>query len=341
MAKKAGKKAARPAKIDNPLSRKIPRHEAVWLEGPVPPGYWQHPDHRRRYVLWLGQQLGYRKLDDYYGITTGAFKRNRGAGALLHCWHSSAIEAVAETFPDHTWNEWQFVSCPRSFWKKRANHKRYMEWLAGVLGITGPDGWYRVTNQDFRKNKGGAFLLHYDSTISAAVMKNLPKHAWLEWNFSRTPKGFWDERRNRVRYLKWLGEKLGITSLDGWYKATRDDFEKNCGSQLVKYYNGSTLAAVTDCFKNFKWEEWKFARVPVGFWKDAKNRERYLRWLGRELNLKTPEDWSRVRRQDLKANYGGGLLAEFRSIDALLNASGLRKTGTQTRSRSPRRKARK
>ncbi len=301
----------------------------MWLEGPVPAGFWSSSDNQRRYLIWLGQTLGYMVLDDYYGIKTSDFKTNRGGGALLHCWGSSSVAAVMETFPEHTWHEWLFASCPRWFWADRKNHRRYMKWLGVQCGIKAPDDWYRITNRDFRRHKGGAFLLHYDSTISAAVMACLPKRNWNEWQFGKTPKGFWNDQSNRHRYIKWLGKRLDYKKPDDWYGVTRQQFERNFGNQLMKYYNGSPLAASMDCFPNHDWLEWKFARVPVGFWKKKSNRERYLDWLEKKLKIHKPEDWNRVRRADLKNNFGGGLLAIYGSIEILLQKSGRTKAVTR------------
>ncbi|MDA0809019.1 MAG: hypothetical protein O3B68_13560, partial [Planctomycetota bacterium] len=50
-AKVAGKQSR------NPLSRKISNREAVWLNGPVPTGYWLIPENQRLYLIWLGQRL--------------------------------------------------------------------------------------------------------------------------------------------------------------------------------------------------------------------------------------------------------------------------------------------
>ena len=313
----------------NPLSRKVPNRDAVWLEGPVPAGFWSSPDNRRRYLVWLGQTLGYRTLDDFYRLKTSDFKAHRGSGALLHCWGSSSVAAVMQTFPEHEWREWLFVSCPRSFWADRRNHLRYMKWLGDQCNVRKPDDWYNITNRDFRRHKGGAFLLHYDSTISAAVKSYLPRRNWNEWQFGKTPKGFWEESSNRQRYMKWLGKRLNCKKPDDWYGVTRQDFERNFGNQLMKYYNGSPLAAAMDCFSNHNWLEWKFARVPAGFWKKKENRERYLDWLEEELKIRKPEDWNRVRRADLKAHFGGGLLAMYRSIDTLLQKSGRTKAVTR------------
>jgi hypothetical protein len=320
--KKARKKAGRRLKTDasNPLSRKVSRAEAIWLDGPVPAGFWSYAENQKLYLLWLGQKLGFRQLDDYYQLTTDHFKRNRGSSVLLHRWGGSAVRAVMDAFPDHDWKEWRFVSCPRRFWRDRKNHRRYMEWLGEQVGVRELDDWYRITNEDFRRAKGGAFLHYYGSTISAAVMECFPEHRWLAWKFGRTPRNFWEKRENRVRYLRWLGGELGFQRMADWYTLTRDDFETRHGNQLMKYYHGSPLAAVLDCFPEKNWEEWKFARVPVAFWRKKANRDRYFAWLAKTLKLKTESDWQRVRRVDLKQHYGGGLLATYCSIAKLLNA---------------------
>jgi len=204
-----------------------------------------------------------------------------------------------------------------------------MKWLGQQCGIAEPDDWYSITNRDFREHKGGAFLLYYNSTISAAVKAYLPKRTWNEWQFGKTPKGFWGDRNNRQRYMKWLGKRLGCKNLDDWYRVSRQDFELNFGNQLMKYYNGSPLAAAMDCFSNHSWLEWKFARVPVGFWKKKANRERYLDWLEKKLKIRKPEDWNQIRRVDLKNNFGGGLLAIYQSIESLLRKSGRTKALTR------------
>jgi hypothetical protein len=155
--------------------------------------------------------------------------------------------------------------------------------------------------------------------------------------FAKTPKGFWDNRKNRIRYMKWLAKRLGITNSSQWYNVGRNQFEENNGNQLIKFYDGSPLAAVMDCFPKQKWEEWRFARVPVGFWKKKANRERYLKWFEKLHGIRKPDDWNNIRRLDLKQNYGGGLLAMYSSVNSLLKASG--RTPKKTTKKKKRKKS--
>lgn len=302
----------------NLFPKPVPRHQAVWLDGPVPAGYWDYKTNRQRYLHWLGNKLGYQKPADWYRLTTDDLKRNRGGGLLLYQWKSSAIAGIKECFSEYDWNEWLFTCAPRSFWNNPKNRRRYMDWLGRQLGIRRTEDWYRVTNRDFTDHKGGAFLLHYNSTVSAAVMDYLPHYDWKEWMFSKTPKGLWNSRENRVRYMTWLGKKLGFNEPDDWYRLTRDDIESNFGNQLMKYYGGSPQSAVRDCFPGHTWHEWKFARVPLGFWNKSHNRRRYINWLGRHLGYRKPDDWRKIRAADFRENFGGGLLVMYPSYLALL-----------------------
>jgi hypothetical protein len=169
--------------------RPVSRLQAVWLDGKVPKGFWNSLENRRLYVRWLGQRLGFRKPEDWYRISTEDFKRNHGGGILQLHWRSSAIGAVRECFPEHDWKEWLFRVTPFRFWHNPKNHRRYMRWLGQQLGIRDPSGWYRVGNRDFKKNKGGTLLLHYDSTVSLAIMSNLPNYDWKPWMFDKTRRG--------------------------------------------------------------------------------------------------------------------------------------------------------
>jgi hypothetical protein len=281
--------------------------DPVWLFGRVPRGFWREEANRRNYLLWLAHKLRFRRMEDFYRITHEDLKRHCGQGLAQSIWRASAVVGVLECFPEYDWKEWLFACAPRKFWLDKANHRRYMDWLGQQLGCRRPEDWYRVTTRDFQRHKGGSFLLHYHSSVSEAVMSYLPDFPWKEWMFVSAPNAFWALRKNRRRYLLWLGEQLGYGDWTDWYSLKGDDFRRNFGGECLKYY-GSPAAAVKDLFPEHPWCEWKFARVPRAFWRRVENRRRYTHWLGETLGLRRPTDWRRVRARDFKANCGGGLL---------------------------------
>ena len=49
--------------------RRIRLIDPVWVFGTVPSGFWQQPENRRNYLLWLGHKLGFRRMSDWYRLT--------------------------------------------------------------------------------------------------------------------------------------------------------------------------------------------------------------------------------------------------------------------------------
>ncbi len=129
------------------------------------------------------------------------------------------------------------------------------------------------------------------------------------WLFRPVPKGFWAEKENRLDYLLWLGGRLGYRQAQDWYQVTARDFRNNRGRGVLTHYHSLPAMALTDLLPEYEWLEWGFAQVPWGFWRKPRNRRRYGEWLGRQLGLKRPEDWARVRTVDIAANHGGAVLS--------------------------------
>ena len=52
------------------------------------------------------------------------------------------------------------------------------------------------------------------------ITKIYPNYDWIIWKFSKVPNNFWLDKNNQKKYMKWLGEKLNIKTLDDWYKVS-------------------------------------------------------------------------------------------------------------------------
>lgn len=132
------------------------------------------------------------------------------------------------------------------------------------------------------------------------------------WLDGRVPDGFWDQRENRTKYMDWLAERCGFTSVADWYGVSGRDFRKNCGRGLLyTRFRDSVYQAVCDYRPDFDWLPWKFRTCPNGYWTDAANRCRYLNWLATELGLNDIEDWYSVTKRSFQQHSGGGLLRNW------------------------------
>lgn len=227
-----------------------------WEAGRVPTGYWDNPTNRRKYLRWLGKQLGFAHVDDWYSVRKQDFHAYRGGGLLANYYRDSPIEALTELYPRRKWHVWRFNSTPQGFWKVKKNRHSYLQWLEKQLKIKSPEDWYQVSRADFHTNHGGGLLAnYYGDSVYRALREFLPRQKWVMWKFRTVPQGYWKERENRVSYLKWLGKSLGYRKLEDWYRLSRKDFEFNYGESLfVSYYRGSCLKALNDFRPDVEWD---------------------------------------------------------------------------------------
>ena len=65
----------------------------------------------------------------------------------------------------------------------------------------------------------------------------------------------------------------------------------------MKYYDGSTYKIISSLIPEPNWLPWKFHAVPRGYWDILENQRKFVEWLGKELNIKTQEEWYKVSSQ--------------------------------------------
>ncbi len=281
-----------------------------WRFRQVSAAFWDDPRNRRRYLDWLGEKLGFKSPEDWYGIDTKLIKKNYGS-SLLTKYGGSPSAIVMSYMPEYSWQEWRFRKPPDFFWADPRNRRRYLDWLGEELGFNEPEDWYALSNEILLQNHGVGMVRYFNGSPSALLAASMPDYDWLEWRFTHVPNRFWSERRNRVRYLDWLGEQLGFKRLEDWYQVTKKDIANHHGLGLLLRFGSSKIALLKDYRPEYDWKEWLFRRSPRKFWTDRANRRRYLAWLGEKLGYEQPEDWLRLRRKDLINNGGVALLGIF------------------------------
>jgi hypothetical protein len=72
-----------------------------WLFSRVPFHFWDQPENRRRYMRWLGKQLGFRKPADWRAIRQHHFLQNSGAGLVAQ--YDSYVDVLEEYLPGIDW----------------------------------------------------------------------------------------------------------------------------------------------------------------------------------------------------------------------------------------------
>lgn len=124
----------------------FPEHEwKPWKFQTTPQNYWVSAENVKSYMDWLGEELGYKSMDDWYKITQAGFLKN-GGGALLHKYHElfydryidpprygySPSRIITTVFPQREWLLWKFDHQPQNIWDDMRMQVKYMEWLGGM-----------------------------------------------------------------------------------------------------------------------------------------------------------------------------------------------------------------
>jgi hypothetical protein len=146
-----------------------------WLEWrfpQVPQGFWDQRANRRRYLDWLGQQLGFQQSEDWYQLSTRQLCRWYGR-SVLKKFKDSRVAIFKEYLPKGDWQEWLFRKSPNGFWRQRANRRRYLDWLGQQLGFRRPEDWKRLQVADVLNHRGKGLLKHFQFRIEPLVKEYL------------------------------------------------------------------------------------------------------------------------------------------------------------------------
>lgn len=192
---------------------------------------------------------------------------------------------------------------PPGYWQLERNSRAFMVWLEKKLDFKTPEDWYQITKKDFQRY-GGLGAVSAAGSIFRLIEDYIPWYDWKPWLFNVVPRGYWDDHGHRRRFLEWLGEQLGYTSYEDWYKVTQREIRANRGGTVLVRFGSCTSRLVMEHFPEHDWKPWRFNKTPKTFWADAKNRRRYLEWLGEQLGYESYEDWYQVRYSDFLGNHG-------------------------------------
>lgn len=285
----------------------------VWAHGRVPDGFWHIRANRVRYMRWLGRKLNFRRTEDWYKLKRSHFHDNFGGGLLSVIHHDSPLAALRDYKPDYPWKPWLLSSTPQRFWRDRRNRRWYMDWLGEQLGFETAADWYALTQQHFHRNHGTGLLgLYYGNSPLRALKEYKPRVKWREWEFPAVTQQFWQQRENRVRYMRWLGKELGFRRPCDWYRLSRRHFREHRGEPMLRAYpQPLPIFALREAMPEQDWKEWLFARVPNGFWDEPANRRRYMRWLGGVMGFRRTEDWYHLSQRHVRLTGGGALLNSY------------------------------
>mmetsp|Transcript_10344 Transcript_10344/g.42068 ORF Transcript_10344/g.42068 Transcript_10344/m.42068 type:complete len:475 (+) Transcript_10344:14-1438(+) len=132
---------------------------------------------------------------------------------------------------------------------------------------------------------------------------------------ARLPRGFWDSRDARRRFMEDTRQKLGLPAGDSsaWHSVSSGAIRKLGGAGLLNRYGGSVWRLLQDVYPELGIEgaaDCRPAQVR-NHWSTVENRQRFLESVKERLRIGEERRWTEVSVKEFTAVGGGGLLARY------------------------------
>jgi hypothetical protein len=179
------------------------------------------------------------------------------------------------------------------------------------LNLTKLEDWYQVSVRKVTSLGGRPVLSRHGDSLAVALQAAYPEHKWEMWKFKKMPHKWIAEVRNQRIFMDHLAKDVfKFESLDGWYPISTNDLQKNGGSSVLWYYNGSIYHALRAIYPDHVWRAWKFKTGPKGYWKSIDHRKEFFQWASEELRILKPQDWYKVTLRQFGKIRGSVMLRE-------------------------------
>lgn len=172
------------------------------------------------------------------------FKKYKLGGLVANYFNYSPFEAINFLFPNK-FNEWDFKTVPKNFYKDNNNIKRILNWLVNKLLedhiIDNIDDIPNKVNISiFKKYNLLSFLSKCFSGVSYKAFDFLYPQKWQPWEFRSCPNGFWASEKNVFLALNWFINKLLVDNII----TNINDLARLPVTKLMYHYNLKTILKI-------------------------------------------------------------------------------------------------
>ncbi len=166
------------------LKSVFPEYEWVGWKFKVSPYNFWNLETEKQYAIWLGQTIGYEKIEDWYSISRELIIDNFGGGYILKKYNGSPSLFIKTVLSEYNWLDWKFNTTPLHFWKNEKNHKLYADWLGETIGYKNMEDWYEITVSIIKQNFGGGLIINYYNGSPYLFLKSVfPDYKWNKSKF--------------------------------------------------------------------------------------------------------------------------------------------------------------
>ena len=145
----------------------------------IPKGYWKSYDNRRFFMDYLGVQLGFKTMEDWYRISKNDVSSG-GGRKLLEKFSkeseegSSLYHLVMDTYPQHEWVSWKFRRSAN--WEIKEERIKRIRYLTQELKIKSLEEWYNIPWKEILSKLSFEFFKSFP--LEDVLKETYPNHNW-------------------------------------------------------------------------------------------------------------------------------------------------------------------
>ena len=131
-------------------------------------------EYQRNFLDGLGNQLGFKHMEDWYNITAKDIRERGGESLLKNQYDGSIFKLVSSVFKEHFWISWKFRNMDLGL--DQNQRFKFVEWLRKELKIRNFNDWYRVSQNQIQKIAPLRILKQ--NPLEQLLQTVYPNHTW-------------------------------------------------------------------------------------------------------------------------------------------------------------------
>ena len=281
-----------------------------------PFGYWNDKQNILQFLEKVKEIYSVETPEDWNSITKTQF-RSQGGGTLLNKYSMNELKCMV--YAEHVTvikNSKPKRLRPSGYWKDEKNETQFFSILKETYNLQTKEQWNSLTQKQIKALGGGALLKKYSMYEIKSI--GFPEgKLFFDKPIVYKPPGYWKKKENISLFLDELKEKFNLNSFDDWNKITTNHIQLLGGRSLLKSKSIFDIKCLGFPEGISKFDKPIHAKPP-SFWENEQNRNEYFEYLKDKFNLRTPEDWKRLSRRQIKANGGVWLFSKKQYLDSKL-----------------------
>ena len=277
-----------------------PEGKSIFNNPPQIAGYWENQDNVNKFLSKIKEKYNLNSAEDWNSLTKEHIKSNGGISLLSK--HSMfEIKCMACPEGKSTFNN---PSQSAGYWENKENIDNFLIKIKEKYNLNSPEDWNSIKRKHIKSNGGSSLLSKY--SIYEIKCMACPEGKSI-FNNPPQPAEYWENQENIDKFLSKIKQKYNLQTPEDWNSITQNHIQLNGGSSLLSKYSMFEIKCMA-CpeGKSIFNEPIKTA----GYWENQENIDKFLSKIKEKYNLKSPEDWKRVSKRQIKQEGGGGLLTK-------------------------------